>query len=85
MCEAYGSGVAVSAVLVRPDGTLVVTVRLTLKPGRDDDLIRLVQSAPRRGLSATVRESMRNGVIPQFISDAADDNDLELPDIGLDL
>lgn len=73
-----------SAVLVKPDGTLVVTVRLTLKPGRDDDLIDLVKSAPRRGLSAVVKESMRSGATPQFVVSASEDT-LDLPDIGLEL
>ena len=47
---------------VRPDGTQVVTVRLTLKPGRDDDLIALVEMAPHGRLAAMVREAMRSGV-----------------------
>jgi hypothetical protein len=47
---------------VRPGGSLVVTVRLTLQPGRDDDLIALVEMAPRGRLAAMVREAMRSGV-----------------------
>ena len=46
---------------VRPNGSLVVTVRMTLQPGRDDDLIALVQMAPRGRLAAMVREAMRSG------------------------
>ena len=47
---------------VRPGGSLVVTVRLTLQPGRDDDLIALVEMAPRGRLAAMVREAMRSGI-----------------------
>jgi hypothetical protein len=50
-----------SAIVRRSDGTLVVTLRLTLKPGRDDALIALIQSAPNRGLASVVREAMRGG------------------------
>ena len=50
---------------VRPGGSLVVTVRLTLQPGRDDDLIALVEMAPRGRLAAMVREAMRSGVSSQ--------------------
>jgi hypothetical protein len=51
-----------SAVVSTTNGNLVVTVRITLVPGRDDDLISLVRSAPRGGLAATIREAMRGGV-----------------------
>ncbi len=50
------------AAEVRPGGSLVVTVRLTLRPGRDDDLIALIEMAPRGRLAAMVREAMRSGV-----------------------
>lgn len=50
----------------KPDGTLVVTVRITLKPGRDDELIDLVKSAPPRGMAMTIREAMRNGSVIQY-------------------
>ncbi len=51
-----------SAVLVKPDGTLVVTLRLTLKPARDAPLIALVRAAPPGGLAGAVREAMRSGI-----------------------
>jgi hypothetical protein len=51
-----------SAITKKPDGTLIVTVRLTLKSGRDDDLIAIVTSARRGTLAATIREAMRSGV-----------------------
>jgi hypothetical protein len=53
-----------SAIVRRPDGTLIVTLRLTLKPGRDDALIAVIQAAPSRGLAAVVREAMRGGTRP---------------------
>ena len=42
--------------------SLVITVRISLRHGRDDDLIALCTSAPRRGLASAIREAMRNGV-----------------------
>jgi hypothetical protein len=47
-------------IVRKPDGTLVVGVRITLKPGRDDDLIALVVSAKK--LAPAIREAMRSGV-----------------------
>jgi hypothetical protein len=49
------------SIVRKPDGTLVVGVRITLKPGRDDDLIALVLSA--RKLAPAIREAMRSGVL----------------------
>ena len=73
-----------SAIARRPDGTLIVTVRLTLKPGRDDALIAVVQSAPSRGLAAVVREAMRGGTQP---ADAVPEEDtpIDLVDLGIDV
>jgi hypothetical protein len=39
----------------------VFGVRITLKPGRDDDLIALVLSAKK--LAPAIREAMRSGVV----------------------
>ncbi len=76
-----------SALIEREDGTVVVTVRLTLKPGRDDILISLVRSAPTRMLAPLIREAMRSGVKPQFepVDQVGQVYQLELPDISLDL
>jgi hypothetical protein len=49
------------SIVRKPDGTLVVGVRITLKPGRDDELIALVLDA--RKLAPTIREAMRSGVV----------------------
>ncbi len=76
-----------SALIERENGTVVVTVRLTLKPGRDDVLINLVRSAPARMLAPLIREAMRSGVKPQFepVEQVDQAYQLELPDISLDL
>ena len=52
---------ASKTVVEKPDGTIVVTARLTFKPGRDDRLIELVKQAPRGSLAATIREAMWSG------------------------
>jgi hypothetical protein len=48
-------------IVRKPDGTLVLGVRITLKPGRDDELIALVLSAPK--LAPVIREAMRSGIV----------------------
>lgn len=48
---------------VRPGGSIVVTLRLTLHPGRDDDLIAIIQQAQKGQLATIVRETMRSGII----------------------
>ena len=67
----------------KPDGTVVLTVRVTLKPGRDDDLIALVRQAKPRGMAAAVRDAMRSGVTARV--DDNDDDEFVLPDLGMDL
>lgn len=72
---------------IRPNGNLIVTVRITLKPGRDDDLIALVQMAPRRRLAPMVREAMRSGVTvrqPAFEADE-DDQPVDMSSLGVEL
>ncbi len=49
-------------VTEKPDGTVVVLVHLSLKPGRDDAIIQLLRSAPRGALAGMVREAMRTGI-----------------------
>jgi hypothetical protein len=46
----------------KSDGSVVVMVHLTLRNGRDDDMIQLVKSAPRGGLASVIRETMRTGI-----------------------
>ena len=70
----------------RVGGTLVVTVRITLQPGRDDDLIELVETAPRGALAGLIREAMRSGTNRQTTYEAEwTDNPLEMNDLGVEL
>jgi len=77
------------SIVVRPNGNLVVTVRLTLRPGRDDELIALVRQAPRGALAGLVREAMRNGIrplLPEGVAEpAAEEDELDLSGLGLEL
>ncbi|MBN1453271.1 MAG: hypothetical protein JW963_19815 [Anaerolineales bacterium] len=70
------------SIVRKPDGTLVVGVRITLKPNRDDDLIALVLSAKK--LAPAIREAMRSGVLhsPAYSPDADQE---ALNAIGIDL
>jgi len=75
------------AAEIRPGGSLVVTVRLTLRPGRDDDLISLVEMAPRGRLAAMVREAMRSGVSSKANTFEAETEEtpLDMSGLGMDL
>jgi len=75
------------AISRQPNGNLVVTVRITLRPGRDDDLIDLIAQAPRGALAGLVRESMRNGVYTSkavFVDDTHEDP-LEMAELGMEI
>jgi hypothetical protein len=70
----------------RVGGTLVVTVRITLQPGRDDDLIELITHAPKGALAGLIREAMRNGTTKQVEYESAwTDTPLEMGDLGIEL
>ncbi len=69
-------------IVRKPDGTLVVGVRITLKPGRDDDLIELVLSAPK--LAPAIREAMRSGVVKDVFAQTEVIPE-ELTTIGIEL
>lgn len=47
--------------LVRADGTLLLNVMLTFKPGRDDAKIRRIQEAPKRGIASVILAMMNEG------------------------
>jgi hypothetical protein len=64
------------SIVKKPDGTIVVGVRITLKPGRDDDLIALVLTAKK--LAPTIREAMRSGVLQGSFSE----QDIDLEDLN---
>jgi hypothetical protein len=70
MWPASTNGDAVPIVR-KQDGTLVVGVRITLKPGRDDDLIDLVLSAQK--LAPAIREAMRSGVVKEAFTELETD------------
>jgi hypothetical protein len=75
-----------ASLTVRPNGNLVLTVRITLVPGRDDDLISLVQSAPRGALAREIREAMRNGVTSWVSQDENDaESPLDMQSLGFEL
>ena len=85
MCAGCGSG-ARMPVSKRVGGTLVVTVRITLQPGRDDDLIELVEKAPKGALAGLIRESMRSGTNQQTTFEAEwTEQPLVMDDLGLEL
>ena len=71
----------------RPNGNLVVTVRLTFRPGRDDDLIDLVVKAPRGALAGLIRESMRSGVSTgrAIFVESSQEEPLEMSALGLEI
>jgi hypothetical protein len=69
-------------IVRKPDGTLVVGVRITLRPGRDDDLITLVLSAKK--LAPAIREAMRSGVVKDIFAETKSIPE-ELSSIGIEL
>ena len=69
-------------IVRKSDGTLVVGVRITLKPGRDDDLIELVLSAQK--LAPAIREAMRSGVVKDVFAKTESIPE-ELTSIGIEL
>lgn len=72
---------------VRPNGNLIVTVRITFQPGRDDDLIALVQMAPHGRLAAMVREAMRSGVSSRTVTFEAEEEaqPLDMSSLGMEV
>jgi hypothetical protein len=70
------------SIVKKPDGTLVVGVRITLKPGRDDELIDLVLGA--RKLAPAIREAMRSGVVKGMYTQLELGLD-ELEGVGIEL
>jgi hypothetical protein len=70
------------SIVKKPDGTLVVGVRITLKPGRDDELIAMVLGA--RKLAPAIREAMRSGVVKGMYIQLELDLD-DLADVGIEL
>jgi hypothetical protein len=73
---------ASGSIVKKPDGTVVVGVRITLKPGRDDELIALVLGA--RKLAPAIREAMRSGVVKGIYTQMELDLD-DLTSVGIEL
>ena len=70
------------SIVRKPDGTIVVGVRITLKPGRDDDLIDLVLGAKKK--APAIREAMRSGVLHgRFLDQEVNLEDLDA--VGIEL
>lgn len=85
MCMGCGSGGRM-VVSRREKGTLVVTVRITLQPGRDDDLIELVNNAPKGALAGLMREAMRSGTSSKVTYETEWTEDpLDMSDLGIDI
>ncbi len=74
---------------MRKNGNYLVTIRLTLVPGRDADLIDMVKSAPSGMLAGMMREAMRHGVTKKidWLDDIEDEeaNPINLSSFGEDL
>jgi hypothetical protein len=62
-----------SSIIEKPDGTIVVTVRLTIRNPR---IIEVIKHAPRRRLAATIVDLMTNGLQRQSTDDEEEDIDL---------
>ena len=76
-----------AAVVVRQNGNLVVTMRLTLRPGRDDELIALIHNAPNGSLASLVREAMRTGISSKVsaFDENPDEELFDMSGLGLEL
>jgi hypothetical protein len=74
------------AVSKRLNGNLIVTVRITLQPGRDDELIELVARAPKGALAGLIREAMRNGTAGRATYETEwSETPLEMDGLGIEL
>ena len=69
------------------NGNHVVTMRLTLRPGRDDELIDLVHNAPNGSLASLVREAMRTGISSKVsaFDENPDEEQFDMSGLGLEL
>ena len=73
-------------VVERANGTLIVSVRITLQPGRDDELIELVNAAPKGALAGVVREAMRSGTSSKVAYETEwTDTPLQMGNLGIEI
>jgi hypothetical protein len=75
------------AISQRTNGNLIVTVRITFRPGRDDDLIDLISKAPKGALAGLIREAMRNGVSTHntVFVDGSEEEPIEMSGLGMEI
>jgi hypothetical protein len=77
------------SLIEKPDGTVILSVRVTLKPEKDKSIIALIRSVAPRGMSRFVRETMRNGAPKSLETSNTDDEDdgeeCNVPDFGINL
>jgi hypothetical protein len=62
----------------RVNGNLIFTVRITLTPEQDDDIIDLFLDAPPGKLANIIRETLRSGMITTFEDDIEESDLLEM-------
>jgi hypothetical protein len=72
-----------AALVSRTNGNIVVTARITLIPGRDDDLIALITQAPKGALAGIIRDAMRNGAVSGAVEQAFDE--IDTSGLGLEI
>ena len=53
--------------------TVTYTVKLSLTPGEDDDLIAFIEAAPERCRAVAVKAAMRGGNLGQAADDEGND------------
>lgn len=53
--------------------TVIYTVKLSLTPGEDDDLIAFLEAAPARCRAVAVKAAMRGGNLGAGVDDDGDD------------
>lgn len=69
-----------SSIINKPDGSIVVTVRLTI---RHKGLIEAIRGAPRRGLARTLVYLMLNGISSKPVEIEDDEDDIDLTDMAI--
>ena len=73
-----------SSIEKKPDGTIVITTRLTLTPGIHDQLIERILGAPPRRRAATIVGLMLHGVA-SVEETQVEDESWDLDDLGEEL
>jgi len=72
------------AVKVKDDGSVVIRTAISLKPGRDDELISLFHPVEPLNVAGTIREAMRGGVVKFEKAEPQEAESINL-DIGLEI